>query len=222
MTHVIALTLCLVAAEPAQPPDADGERIVISEHPELRRLQELDSFQTSLGQLRERVVYRGGGVPRIVLPGPTETNLEKGPLSVTEYEHALRALVREYGLTLASRPRSRIGFVSDARFIVFAPDEATAEAVLAQANIYWAEASKTYFGRVLPPKRRTLINVHIGRPDDGTLWLANPQDPRQMHNIWLYVGSREEAVGEPLRDAVRAVVYATGCPEQSGVFIIRK
>jgi hypothetical protein len=75
---------------PTAPP-IGWRRVVVDDHPRLQRLRELDSLLVSIQQLRERV-----DEPSLVLPGPSETNLAEGKLSVAEYERAVRRIFAQW------------------------------------------------------------------------------------------------------------------------------
>ena len=64
------------------------------------------------------------------------------------------------------------GFVRDDDFIVFAPDESLAEAVLAKAAQLRRQIAEEWFGEPLPPGAgRTLIHVQLDdREDSGLTW----------------------------------------------------
>lgn len=104
------------------------------------------------------------------------------------------------------------GFETSSNFTVFAPDQATAEAVLAQAERYRKEAALEWLGKELPPSvGPTTINVRIADDKDEAFTWAIDSPRRSSHKIWV-TASRDRALGSTLRHEITHTVLATRYP----------
>jgi hypothetical protein len=102
-----------------------------------------------------------------------------------------------------------VGFAHDPTFIVYAPDQALADQVLAKAEEFRKAEAKNLLGTELEPTAgRTIITVQVSATEDnGFTWPID--DPaRKFHNMWLTT-SRERAAGGTLRHEIRHVVLNT-------------
>jgi hypothetical protein len=107
-----------------------------------------------------------------------------------------------------------VGFVRSEDFIVFAPDEPLAEAVLARAEQLRRQIAEEWFGEELPPGAgRTLIHVRVDdREDSGLTWPKDPNDPRQkLHNVWI-TATRERVLEGLFAHEMTHAVFATKFP----------
>ena len=100
-------------------------------------------------------------------------------------------------------------------FTVIAPNQALAEAVARQAEIFRRQAAIEWLGEELPDRAgRSLITVDIApRKDEGATWpIDSPQ--RTLHQIWLTT-SVERAVGSTLRHEIVHTILDTHFYPQS-------
>jgi hypothetical protein len=123
---------------------------------------------------------------------------------------------------LAASPPARsgtVGFAHDETFIVYAPDQALADQVLAKANEFRKAESKDMLGKELESgKGRTIITVELSATEDsGFTWPIDHPD-RKFHNMWLTT-SRERAAGSTLRHEIRHVVLNTRFPDRLPLWI---
>ncbi len=97
-------------------------------------------------------------------------------------------------------------------FIVLAPDQAVAAAVLAQAERFRDEVAREWLGEPLPPSvGRATINIELTEGENRAFtWPAGGPD-RKYHKVWL-TASRAEAVGSTLRHEVAHLVLHTRYP----------
>jgi hypothetical protein len=107
-----------------------------------------------------------------------------------------------------------VGFAHDETFIVYAPDQALADQVLAKAVEFRKAEAKDLLGMELEAGvGRTIITVKVSTSEDsGFTWPIDHPD-RKFHNMWLTT-SRERATGSTLRHEIRHVVLNTQFPER--------
>jgi hypothetical protein len=105
-----------------------------------------------------------------------------------------------------------VGFAHDPTFIVYAPDQALADQVLAKAEEFRKAEAKDLLGTELEPAAgRTIITVQVSETEDkGFTWPIDHPD-RKFHSMWLTT-SRERAAGGTLRHEIRHVVLNTRFP----------
>jgi hypothetical protein len=106
------------------------------------------------------------------------------------------------------------GFAHDETFIVYAPDQALADQVLAKAQEFRKAEAKDLLGKELEPGAgRTIITIEVSATKDaGFTWPIDSPD-RKFHNMWLTT-SRERAVGSTMRHEIRHVVLNTQFPDR--------
>ncbi len=94
-------------------------------------------------------------------------------------------------------------------FTVFAPDQALAEAVVKQAEIYRKQAALEWLGKDLPDRvGRSLITIDItSQKDEGLTWPIDCPE-RTLHQVWLNT-SVDRAVGSTLHHEVIHTVLDT-------------
>ncbi len=107
-----------------------------------------------------------------------------------------------------------VGFAHDETFIVYAPDQALADQVLAKAQEFRKAEAKDLLGVELEPRAgRTIITVKVSATEDsGFTWPIDHPD-RKFHNMWLTT-SRQRAAGSTLRHEIRHVVLNTRFPDR--------
>ena len=112
-----------------------------------------------------------------------------------------------------------VGFAHDETFIIYAPDQALADQVLAKAQEFRAAEAKDLLGKELQPREgRTIITVAVSATEDsGFTWPIDHPD-RKFHSMWLTT-SRERAAGSTLRHEIRHVVLNTGFPDRLPLWI---
>ena len=119
-------------------------------------------------------------------------------------------------LSLAAATREELPSVTaqSENFVVSAPDQATARAVLARAESLRRSIAVTWLGDALPDGiAPTVIRVTISSDEDrGLTWVADRAD-RLSHMMWLTT-SRERAAGSTLAHEMAHVVLATRYPGQ--------
>jgi hypothetical protein len=104
------------------------------------------------------------------------------------------------------------GMAHDANGVVYAPNEALAQAVLHKAGEYRRDVALEWLGEELPPSvGRMRIHVHLSDADRGQTW-ANDSPGRKYHTLWLH-GSEETVTGGLLKHEVTHAVLATQFPE---------
>ncbi len=104
------------------------------------------------------------------------------------------------------------GVAASQDFNVLASDQALAEAVLAQAEVFRREIAKEWLGQELSrgagPAMITVVESQ--GEDSGLTWPID--DPkRKFHKVWLRT-SEERALGSTLRHEITHVVLATQFP----------
>ncbi len=99
-------------------------------------------------------------------------------------------------------------------FIVLAPNDDLARAVLSQAELFRDQVAEELFGSKLPPNvGPAIIHLELSDTEDrGTTWVVDHPD-RKYHRIWL-VTSRKHALGGTLRHEITHVVLATRFPKR--------
>ena len=107
-----------------------------------------------------------------------------------------------------------IGFAHDKTFIVYAPDQALADQVLAKAAEFRKAEAKNLLGVELEAgKGPTIITVALSdRENSGYTWPIDHPD-RKFHEMWLTT-TRECAAGSILRHEIRHVVLNTRFPDR--------
>jgi hypothetical protein len=98
-------------------------------------------------------------------------------------------------------------------FVVFARDQATAEAVRTAANRHRSQIARDWLSRPIPDGiGRATINVRIDdSKDEGFTWPID--DPRRsFHKVWLTT-SQERALGTTLKHEIAHTVLATRYPD---------
>lgn len=104
------------------------------------------------------------------------------------------------------------GFAYRATGNVLAPDQATAEAVLAKAEEYRRQVAVEWLGEELPPGAGPVaIHVQLSQTEDTGLTLPIDGPQRKFHRIWL-ITSRERALGTTLHHEMVHAVLATRFP----------
>lgn len=104
------------------------------------------------------------------------------------------------------------GFAHSANGNVLAPDQATAEAVLAKAEECRRQVALQWFGEELPPGVGPVaIHVQFSAVEDIGLTLAIDNPQRKFHRIWL-ITNRERAMGSTLHHEMVHAVLATRFP----------
>jgi hypothetical protein len=91
------------------------------------------------------------------------------------------------------------GLAHNADFVVLAPDQPLADAVLAKAASLRSEIAREWLGEELPPSvARVAIHVEITdtNEDRGLFWPIDSPE-RTLHKIWITT-SRDAAVGSAL------------------------
>jgi hypothetical protein len=91
------------------------------------------------------------------------------------------------------------GFAHDENFIIYATNQALADTVRIQANLFREEIAKQWLGQELPPGAgRTILSAELSNDDDvGFTWPID-QAERKFHKTWLKT-SYEKATGSTLR-----------------------
>jgi hypothetical protein len=91
------------------------------------------------------------------------------------------------------------GFAHDENFIIYATNQALADTVRIQANLFREEIAKQWLGQELPPGAgRTILSAELSHDDDvGFTWPID-QAQRKFHKTWLKT-SYEKATGSTLR-----------------------
>jgi hypothetical protein len=102
------------------------------------------------------------------------------------------------------------GYAHDENFVVMAPEQDLADAVLASANKFRAESADVWLGEKLPSSvGRAVIHVTLDETkQEGMFWPVGPNSKRSMHKLWIS-GNRDQVVGSVLRHEVTHVVMAT-------------
>ena len=79
-----------------------------------------------------------------------------------------------------------VGFAHDETFIVYAPDQALADQVIAKAREFRKAEAKDLLGTELEPRAgRTIISVEVSATkDSGFTWPIDHPD-RKFHSMWL-------------------------------------
>jgi hypothetical protein len=114
-------------------------------------------------------------------------------------------------LALVARAQAT-GLAYNENVSVIAPDQATAELVLAKADRYRRDIAKEWFSEELPPGiGRIAINVTLTVSEDTGLTWAKDSAERKYHRVWLWT-SPERAVGSTLRHEIAHCVWATRFP----------
>jgi hypothetical protein len=116
---------------------------------------------------------------------------------------------------------SGAGFAQNESLIVFAPDQALAETVLAKANLLREQIAEEWFGEELPSASgRALVHVELADAEQsGLTWVKDPADPKQkLHRVWV-TAPRERALGSMLAHEMTHVVFATRFPDRLPVWI---
>lgn len=104
------------------------------------------------------------------------------------------------------------GFAHSANGNVLAPDQATAEAVLAKAEEYRRQVALEWLGEELPEGAGPVaIHVQFSVTEDTGLTLAIDSPQRKFHRIWL-ITSRQQALGSTLHHEMVHAVLATRFP----------
>jgi hypothetical protein len=104
------------------------------------------------------------------------------------------------------------GFAYSENANVLAPDQSTAEAVLAQAEAYRRQVAIEWLGEELPPGEGPVaIHVQLSTREDTGLTLPIDSEQRKFHRIWL-ITSRERALGSTLHHEMVHAVLATRFP----------
>ena len=114
--------------------------------------------------------------------------------------------------TTSVAPAAGVAFNDN--FSVLASDQATADAVLAQAETFRKEIARQWLGKELPAGAGpTMITVVDSRLEDrGLTWpIDNPK--RKYHKVWLRT-SPDRAPGSTLRHEITHVVFATQFPHR--------
>lgn len=116
-------------------------------------------------------------------------------------------------LAIASAAKGA-GFAHSANGNVLAPDQATAEAVLAKAEEYRRQVALQWLGAELPPGVGAVaIHVQFSSAEDTGLTLAIDNPQRKFHRIWL-ITDRQRALGSTLHHEMVHAVLATRFPGQ--------
>jgi len=112
-----------------------------------------------------------------------------------------------------------VGFAHNETFIVYAPDQALADQVLAKAQEFRKAEAKDLLGVELEPRAgRTIITVEVSATEDsGFTWPIDHPD-RKFHSTWLTT-SRERAAGSTLRHEIRHIVLNTRFPDRLPAWI---
>lgn len=117
------------------------------------------------------------------------------------------------GLGLASTAHGA-GFAYSVNANVLAPDQATADAVLAQAEKYRRQVALEWLGEELPPGAGPVaIHVQFSATEDTGLTLPIDGPQRKFHRIWL-ITSRQRALGSTLHHEMVHAVLATRFPQR--------
>lgn len=121
------------------------------------------------------------------------------------------ALLLACVLLSAASPAGAAGLASSPNFIVQAPRQKLADAVLASAEQYRRDVARQWLGQTLDKAQgRTLIHVRIRQNErSGNLWPRGGS--RQMHTLWL-VGTAEEVTGSWLKRNIAQLVLETKHP----------
>jgi hypothetical protein len=101
------------------------------------------------------------------------------------------------------------GFARSHNFVILAPDDATAQAVLEKAEAYRASIAREWLGEELPqgmgPAAITVIVSST--EDEGLTWAMDAPD-RRFHRVWLTT-SIERALGSTLEHEITHVIFAS-------------
>lgn len=115
---------------------------------------------------------------------------------------------------LVPAPAQAAGFAHDENFVVLAPDQALANAVLAKANEFRKQAAKEWLGEELPPSiGQSVIHVEYSNTEDSALTWPIDSPGRTLHKVWLTTNT-ERAIGSTLHHEITHVVLATQFPER--------
>ena len=100
-------------------------------------------------------------------------------------------------LSTAASARSADMSIGD-NFTVLAPNQALADAVARQAEVFRKQSALEWLGKELPDRvGRSLITVDIApQKDEGLTWPIDPRE-RTLHQVWLTT-SVERALGTTL------------------------
>lgn len=118
-----------------------------------------------------------------------------------------------FGVTaLVVQPASGAALAHSDNFLVVAPDQKAAAAVLVAAEQHRRELAVEWLGDELPPGVGvTVIHVEFdGQADKGLAWPIDTPS-RSMHKLWL-VGPPENVLGSTLRHEITHIVLATQFP----------
>lgn len=121
-------------------------------------------------------------------------------------------LVAVFVCLIAAPVAQGAGFAHRTTGNVMAPDQATAEAVLAKAEEYRRQVALEWLGEELPPSAGPVaIHVQFSQTEDTGLTLPIDGPERKFHRIWL-ITSRERALGSTLHHEMVHAVLATRFP----------
>ncbi len=114
-------------------------------------------------------------------------------------------------LALASAAQGA-GFAQSVNGNVLAPDQVTAEAVLAKAEEFRRQVALEWLGEELPDGAGPVaIHVQFSATEDTGLILTMDSPQRKFHRIWL-ITSRQRALGSTLHHEMVHAVLATRFP----------
>jgi hypothetical protein len=104
------------------------------------------------------------------------------------------------------------GWAHDENFVVLAPDQGTAEFVLARANEYRKQVAVEWLGEELPPSvGQTVVHVEYSTTEDSALTWPIDSPRRTMHKLWLTTAP-DKAGGKVLHHEITHVVLNTQFP----------
>ena len=104
------------------------------------------------------------------------------------------------------------GFAHNENFMVLAPDQQIADAVLARADHFRAEVARQWLGKELPPSvGAAIINVEISESQERGFTWAIDSPGRKYHKVWL-TATRQRLLGSTLRHEICHVVLSTRFP----------
>ncbi|HIA18772.1 MAG TPA: hypothetical protein EYN70_05025 [Planctomycetaceae bacterium] len=106
------------------------------------------------------------------------------------------------------------GFAHNDNFIVFAPNQVLAEAVLERAGRFRAQVAKEWMGEQLPPSvGRTVIHASLSETKESGLTWAIDCPERKLHKLWVS-GTRDKVLGSTLHHEIVHTVLATRFPDR--------
>ena len=136
--------------------------------------------------------------------------MRKSALTEAPWRAAMKAVACAVVLFCLGLPSTfAVGFAHDETFIVYAPDQALADQVLAKAEKFRKAEAKDLLGEELEAGLgRTIITVKVSATEDnGFTWPIDHPD-RKFHNVWLTTSRTGRRLHPAARDSARRPQHA--------------